>query len=397
VKNIENLVEISQAVSPDGRRRARFALHEIYPDETKCNLNGITYLEEYTRQNADSVVGMPICATFLDEDKEVPYDHGYTGNDSFVPLFEDSVQVGTADGWSIEDIEIEGETHRVLVCDCYINQSRYPKFVEWLETQKEIGNIVRGSVEFVGTKENKEIIYKDGKKYGDEFRVPISYTYSGFCILTAKPSDSSAIMLEFNQLNKKPNINKNNNKQKEDNNTMDEKQVELLITSVKSAIAETNSKNEEFATKITELNESIIAKDTEIENLNTQIIEANSKIEEKDKELGEVNSLVEQMKTELNQCKKDFAINELNQALTIFTDEEKAYAKDDIDLFNEDYTKVEVNSIITKINAGIGAKAKETQIAEINAAKNQPKLDDIFGSVDDVNTKDLVDLGDIFA
>jgi hypothetical protein len=71
--------------------------------------------------------------------------------------------------------------------------------------------------------------------------------------------------------------------------------------------------------------------------------------------LGEVNALVEQIKTELNQCKKDFAINELNQALSNFTDEEKVFAKDDIDLFNEDYTKVEVNSIVKTINAGIGA------------------------------------------
>lgn len=390
MKDIRQFVEISQAVSPDGRRRARFALHEIYPDETKCNLNGITYLDEYTRKNADSVIGMPICATFLDENKDIPYDHGMTGQTEFLPLFENSVQVGTADGWSIEDIEIDGVIHKVLICDCYINQSRYPNFVEWLENQKEIGNTVFGSVEFVGTKENKNIVYKDGKTFGDEFRVPIEYVYSTFCVLTVQPSDSSAIMVEFNQLN-----NKNNNK-KEDTQVMDEKQMELLITGVKSAISETNSKNDELTSKITELNEVVTNKDAEIECLNSKVTEINAVVEGKNTELLELNALIEQMKAELNVCKKDIAINELNQALVDFTDEEKVYAKDDIASFNEDYTKVEVNSIVTKINAGIGAKAKELQIAEINAAKNQPKIDDIFSYVDDTDKADLVDLADLF-
>ena len=69
---MKNLFEISQVVAPDGRRRVKFALHEIYPDETRCNINGITYLEEYSRKNANSIIGMPLCAAFLDDEKEVP-------------------------------------------------------------------------------------------------------------------------------------------------------------------------------------------------------------------------------------------------------------------------------------------------------------------------------------
>lgn len=388
--DVKQYYEISEAPSPDGRRRIKLALHEIYNSEDKWNLNGITYLEEYTRKNANSIIGMPLCATFLDDDKEIPYDHGMTGQDGSMPLFENSEQVGTADGWEIADIKVDGEIKKVCLAVGYINQQRYPNFVKWLETQKEFNIPVFGSVEFVGTKENQQIIYRDGWK--EQGRIPIEYVYSGFCILSVKPSDSSAIMVEFNQLN-----NINNDNKKEDKHTMDEKQIEQIITSVKSAISETNSKNDEFTTKIAELNETITTKDSEIETLNSKVAEVNSIVEEKDKELAELNSLVEQMKEELNQSKKENAINELNQALVNFTEEEKAYAKEDINLFNEDYTKVEVNSIVTKINAGIGAKAKELQIAEINSAKNQPKLDDIFGSVDDIDTTNLVDIGDIFA
>jgi len=388
--DLKQYFEISEAPSPDGRRRIKLALHEIYDSEDRWNLNGITYLEEYTRKNANSIIGMPFCATFLDDDKEIPYDHGMTGADGAMPLFENSEQVGAADGWEITDIEVDGETKKVCLAVGYINQQRYPNFVKWLETQKELKIPVFGSVEFVGTKENQQIIYRDGWK--EQGRIPSDYVYSGFCILSVQPSDSSAIMVEFNQLN-----NINNNNIKEDTQVMDEKQMDLLITSVKSAISETNSKNEELTTKIAELNETITTKDSEIETLNGKVTEINSAVESKEAELVEINALVEQMKAELNQSKKENAINELNQALVNFTEDEKVYAKEDIDLFNEDYTKVEVNNIITKINAGIGAKTKELQIAEINSAKNQPKLDDIFGSVDEVDTTNIVDLGDIFA
>lgn len=76
----ERILEISQATNPNGRRKVKFALHEIYPDRTHWNRNGITYLEQYTRDNADSVKGMPLCAEFLDDDKDVPYGHGLTGH-----------------------------------------------------------------------------------------------------------------------------------------------------------------------------------------------------------------------------------------------------------------------------------------------------------------------------
>ena len=127
--------EISEAKRSDGRRRVKLVLHEIHQDRNHYNKNGISYNEQYVRDNADSIIGMPICATFLDNEKDIPYDHGMTGQDGNMPLFENSVQVGSADGWSIEDIQINGEKHKVLIAEGYINQQRYPHFVEWLENK----------------------------------------------------------------------------------------------------------------------------------------------------------------------------------------------------------------------------------------------------------------------
>ena len=179
-----------------GRRRIKVVLHEVYPDRQHWNRNGITYLEQYTRDNADSIKGMPLCAEFLDDDKEVPYGHGLTGQLRNMPVFEDSVQVGSFEDWSIEDIEIDGEMRRCLCAIGYINESRYPKFVEWLEKQIESGSPVYGSVEFSGTKDNDgEIIYDGGWK--EQGRVSMIYDYIGHSIISIAPADDAALVTAF--------------------------------------------------------------------------------------------------------------------------------------------------------------------------------------------------------
>lgn len=179
-----------------GRRRIKVVLHEVYPDRQHWNRNGITYLEQYTRDNADSIKGMPLCAEFLDDDKEVPYGHGLTGQIRNMPVFEDSVQVGAFEDWSIEDIEIDGETHRCLCATGYINEVRYPKFVKWIEDQLANGKKLRGSVEFVGTKDNDgEIIYDGGWK--EQGRVPMIYDYIGHSLISIAPADDAALVTAF--------------------------------------------------------------------------------------------------------------------------------------------------------------------------------------------------------
>lgn len=179
-----------------GRRKVKLILHEVHPDRQHWNRNGITYLEQYTRDNADSVKGMPLCAEFLDDDKEVPYGHGLTGQVRNMPVFEDSVQVGAFEDWSIEDVEIDGKMRRCLCAIGYINESRYPNFVKWLEKQIENGSPVYGSVEMTGTKDNDgEIIYDGGWK--EQGRIPMIYDYIGHCLISITPADDAALVTAF--------------------------------------------------------------------------------------------------------------------------------------------------------------------------------------------------------
>lgn len=388
----ERFLEISQATNPNGRRKVKLALHEIYPDRTQWNRNGITYLEQYTRDNADSVKGMPLCAEFLDDDKDIPYGHGLTGHIKSMPVFENSVQVGVCEDWSIEDIEIEGETHRCLCATGYINEGRYPKFVKWIEDQVANGETLRGSVEFVGTKDNDgEIIYDGGWK--EEGRVPMIYDYSGYCILSVKPSDPSAILIELNQF-------KNNLEDVEMNEEMrkafsdlqsevisafkDTRKIEVNneINSLESQVAELNS-------KIAELNAQIEEKDKEIEELNRKCDEANAEATKKEEEVNskveELNSAIAEKDAELNEMKKANRVAELNQALSSFTDEEKTYAKDEIDAFNADPFSVEINQITTKIEAASYRKIREdqkTKNLEANSMKDE--FDGIISTVDPI-------------
>ena len=403
----ERILEISQATNPNGRRKVKFVLHEIYSDRNQWNRNGITYLEQYTRDNADSVKGMPLCAEFLDGDKDIPYGHGLTGHIKNMPVFEDSVQVGVFEDWSIEDIEIDGEMHRCLCATGYINEGRYPKFVKWIEDQIEDGETLRGSVEFVGTKDNDgEIIYDGGWK--EQGRVPMIYDYSGYCILSVKPSDPSAILLELNQFKNNledAEMNEELNKALSDFKTdiinafKDTRNVETneQVSALESKVAELNS-------KVTELNTTIEEKDKEIEELNKKCEEANAEATKKEEEakskVEELNSVIAEKDAELNTMKKERKVSELNQALSSFTDEEKKYAEAEINAFNEDPFSVEINSITTKIEAASYRKMREdqkTQNSEINSIKDE--FDGIISAVDPIHKSDssIEDFDDCFA
>lgn len=392
----ERILEISQATNPNGRRKVKFALHEIYPFKTQWNSNGITYLEQYTRDNADSVKGMPLCAEFLDDDKDIPYGHGVTGRIKNMPVFEDSVQVGVFEEWSIENIVIDGEIHRCLCGTGYINEARYPKFVKWIEEQLANGETIRGSVEFVGTKDNDgEIIYDGGWK--EEGRIPMVYDYSGYCILSVKPSDPSAILIELNQF-------KNNLEDVEMNEEM-RKALSNLQSEVISAFQDARrveineevnsleSKVDELNSKIEELNAQIEEKDKKIEELNRKCEEANAEISKKEKEVNseveELNSTIAKKDAELNEIKKANKVAELNQALSSFTDEEKGYAKDEIAAFNADPFSVEINQITTKIEATSYRKIREDQKAKnLEANSMKDEFDGIISAVDPIVKED---------
>lgn len=386
------VLEMSSVKNADGRRNIKMVLHTIHEFEEQFNKNGITYFEEFTQRNLESIKGLPLCVSFLDEVKDIPYDHGFTEiKDGLLPVFENSEQVGSFYYGAVEEIIIDGILQKVCVGYGYVNQSRYPKFVEWLEQQIMSEKTVFGSVEFVGTNENAgKIIYRDGWK--EKGRIPTDYNYSGFCILSVEPSDDSAILLEFNQKSSDvDDIENSKLKEVEEKRNMDE--IKIILAELNSKIDKTEQFNETIQSQektIVELNEQITSKDT-------QITELNEKVSESEKTLLETNELIKTVQIELAECKKQNSISELNEKLSTYTEDEKSFAKEDIDAFNVDPTTVEINSIVLKIDAQIGKNAKASQIAEMNSKKETFKLDDIYSSIDSTSDNEgILNLDEMF-
>ena len=257
------IYEISSENKIVGRRPIKVVLHEVFPDDTQFQENGISWKEEYVLANLHSVVGMSIVVEFLTEDRDVPYGHGMTDirDEDNLPLFEDATMVGHFDKAYVDDVEIGGVMKRVLIAEGTLDEMRYPKFVAWLR-ENMTDSVVKGSVEIVGKPEHEgHIIYSGGWK--DQGRVPQFYDYSGYAILGVKPADEAAIVMELN--NKKSN--------KEDQK-MEEKLKELMaaVTGISTGISESNSKWDEYWAKvdglqaqITQLNADIKQKEAEID------------------------------------------------------------------------------------------------------------------------------------
>ena len=85
------------------------------------------------------------------------------------------------------------------------------------------------------------------------------------------------------------------------------------------------------------------------------------------------------MREELSKAKARERVGEMNAAISTFTEDEKAYAKDEIDAFNANPIESEINTVVNKIWEGIGKKAKATEpVVETNAAT---EIEDIFSGV----------------
>lgn len=373
------IFELSNERQITGRRKIKIVLHEIFPSHDVWQENGISWDEEYTAQNIESVTNMSICVEFLSEERRLPYGHGLTDIKDNMPYMEDATVVGHCEKGYVTDIEIDGETKRVLVGEGYIDEMRYPKFVAWLAEKLKNGS-VKGSVEIVGRPENDNRIIYDGgwKEHG---RVPQIYDYSGYAILGIRPADDTAIVVELN--------NKLENSKEE--TPMDEKVmgqfVELVKTSVTQTITELNNKGEQYEGQISELNGQLAAKDAEIAELNEKLATSQADLAAKDEAMeaqtSELNSLKETNAT----LEKEKKIAELNSALSEFSAEEQALAQAEIDAFKADPTTVEINSITSKICVEMVRKNKEIHNAELNNG-----APDIFGGVSSPEDKGDVDI-----
>ena len=388
------IYEISSENKIAGRRPFKVVLHEIFPDNTRWQENGISWKEEYVQANLHSVVGMSIVAEFLTEDRDVPYNHGMTDvrEEDKLPLFEDATMVGHFDKAYVDDVEIGGVTKRCLVAEGTLDEMRYPKFVAWLR-ENMADSVVKGSVEIVGKPEHDGyIIYSGGWK--EEGRVPQYYDYSGYAILSVKPADEAAIVMELN-----------NKKLDKEDGTMDEKTKNELMAAVTGAVSEVNSKWEEYWAKvdtllaeISQLKADIAQKEADIKQLQADydkeaaakeaaeagLTEANAAKEAAEASLVEANAKITEMQNAA-------AVAELNAVLAPYTEEQRAVAKEDIDAFNANPGSVEINCIVGKICTAMVQAARESQIAETNAASQI----DVFGMTDDAGKKENTDPADV--
>lgn len=362
--------EVSSKCNIAGRCPIKVILHEIFTDDSQWQENGISWLEPYVEENLHSVIGMSIVAEFLTGDRDIPYGHGMTEvrTRDNLPLFEDATMVGHFDKAYVDSVEIDGVTKRVLVAEGTLDEMRYPKFVAWLREHMEESTI-KGSVEIVGKAEHDgHIIYSGGWK--DQGRVPQIYDYSGYAILSIKPADEAAIVMELN-----------NKKQKKEEIEMDEKLKNELMAVVSGAVSESNSKWDEYWAKveakdaeIAQLQADIKGKEAEIAQLRADFEKANAAQAAAEAGLTEANAAKEAAEAGLAEAnskiaalENESAIAELNAALAPYTEEQRAIAKEEIDAFNANPGSVEINTIVGKICTEMVRVSRENHISETNA------------------------------
>ena len=159
------------------------------------------------------------------------------GTDTYEEYDKTELYAFNLDTSEMELVDIEGVNSIMLGAEGTLDEMRYPKFVAWLR-ENMADSVVKGSVEIVGKPEHDGyIIYSGGWK--EEGRVPQYYDYSGYAILSVKPADEAAIVMELN-----------NKKMDKEDGTMDEKTKNELMAAVTGAVSEVNSKWEEYWAKV---------------------------------------------------------------------------------------------------------------------------------------------------
>lgn len=379
------IFELSNKKYKNGRRPFTAILYELQPPEsvvddvgTKFNKNGITFLEEYSVQQLESIKDMSVTVEFVDEERTMISGHGETGIEDGLPVFDNATTIGHFTKGYIDDVEINGETKRCVLGKGFLDEMRYKPFIESLEAEINNGNSVDGSIEIYRSEGNENIVYKKG--WIPQGRIPTEFIHSGWAMVL-NPADVNSTLLELNS--------KNKNKEELE---MDEKTMRDVIV---NAINETNSKNDELNATIAELNSTIESKNAEIVELNATVEQVQKALDDLKKEHEAYWAERDALEKELGELKAKARLGELNSAIENFTDEEKAYAEVEINSFNEDPMAGDVDVIVSKIYAGIGAASKKAEadakVAEQNSAKEDADLD-IFSEVNSVEDESNEDV-----
>ena len=370
--------ELSAKKKKNGRRPFKAVLHEVFPDEViennvgkQSNENGICWIEQYCKNNLESINGMSITAQFINDEETELLGHGEYEVEDGIPVFKDATIIGNAERGYIDTVEINGVEKRVVVAEGTIDQMRHNEFVKWLEGTIVEGNPPKGSVEIVRTEQNNKIKYLNDKF--EQGRIPTVFEYSGYALLGIRPADQSAVLLEFN-----------NNKESEEKEQMDELKTLLVeLTAKIDKTADQEKVIEQNASTVAELSASVDQLKAALETVEAERNALDVKYQELWAEADGLRLLIAAEKAKAR-------VGELNAALADFTDEQKAVVKDDIAAFEADPMSTEINSIVAKILVEIGKKAIEDgKIAEQNAAKNKTPEDaiDIFEPIYETDEK----------
>ena len=377
--------ELSSKKNRNGRRHFKAILYEIFPDScidevsevgTQFNENGITWIREYCEKALSSIEGMSLRCEFIDDDRTELCGHGDTEILDGLPIFEDADVIGHFTKGYIEDIEVEdGSIKTVCIGEGEIDASCYNNFVTKLEEDIANGNAPNGSIEILKTEGNDGILYKYG--YKDKGRIPTVFEHSGYALLGIRPADQTAKILELNS--------------KEDLHKMNENEVKALVVQTVNEVSnhtvELNQCKNEYEKNLEEVNETLTTVTNEKNEAiaNSEVIQkalddCKNELSEAYKKIDDLYAEMNELRDELGKAKAKERIGELNAAIAEFSETERAYAKDEIEAFNEKPIESEINSVVSKIWEGIGKNSKkETNVvSEKNSAKD---IEDIFGEI----------------
>ena len=376
--------ELSSKKYKNGRRKFTAVLYKLQPPEsvidgvgTQYNKNGLTFLEEYSSAQLESIKDMSVTVSFLDEERTQILDHGFTemNTKDGLPTFDNATTVGHFTKGYIDDVEINGEMVRCVLGDGFLDEMRYHAFIEKLDEDLANGDSIEGSIEIYRDEDHETIVYANG--YRDKGRIPQYFIHSGWSMVM-NPADTNSQLLELNE-----------NQNKEEKNEMDENKI---IEVIQKAITETNSVKADSEAKIAELNTQIEAKDAEIKEL----IEAKSVAEatatERDGKIAELQAENEKLKEEVADFKKKELNSAFDEKLSVYTDEQKACVESEINSYKENPMDGDADAIISKICVNIVAKQMEdAKVAEQNSAKEDDKVD-IFSEVNSAEEEEDEDV-----
>lgn len=376
--------ELSSKKYKNGRRKFTAVLYKLQPPEsvidgvgTQYNKNGLTFLEEYSSAQLESIKDMSVTVSFLDEERTQILDHGFTemNTKDGLPTFDNATTIGHFTKGYIDDVEINGEMVRCVLGDGFLDEMRYHAFIEKLDEDLANGDSIEGSIEIYRDEDHETIVYANG--YRDKGRIPQYFIHSGWSMVM-NPADTNSQLLELNE-----------NQNKEEKNEMDENKI---IEVIQKAITETNSVKADSEAKIAELNTQIEAKDAEIKELNEAKSVAEATATEKDGKIVELQAENEKLKEEVADFKKKELNSAFDEKLSVYTDEQKACVESEINSYKENPMDGDADAIISKICVNIVAKQMEdAKVVEQNSAKEDDKVD-IFSEVNSAEEEEDEDV-----